>query len=494
MFILLIAICSSFLSACGNDCDVVLTKTPTLNAEQVTSYQNESSEYTEITTEKSAVMQPETTDTFVPRNDYGKLFPYLGEIKHGGGYIGDFGVYGLCKADGTVVVKPIYTEVLYCDGYYLLLKSDFPRPSEGDGYDGQHFIIPENGSSVYAFKKDTVVYYDGNGIFTFAYVELLKSGYRNMIGKCDAAGKIVKKPVEDGSEDSPVFHNGIALVLDKNNSKTIYRFIDESNRTIKTVDEAFVVDSKHGIYAVRGSNGKYGVFSDLKQVLPFENDAINCGSTENRIVTFSNGYISVYDLDFEKQFEIYVGKEVTFFYLIGYDFLQLVKGNASFIIDKNGTKINKENIRYIESSDLYYSLNGENMDEYDVFDRDLKELYKVPNGWFLDEYNSFGKYILTGRAISDYDSEYRLVNVYTGETIKNVGYFYNVPNAFYVSTSNGQRKTLLSKKNMSKILTFDSFYSESMSSLGTIRFYDLNGTAYTVTLNGNVICKVSLKK
>lgn len=69
-------------------------------------------------TELSDRFYPEYTDHLIPRDDYGRLYPFVGKVLAWPESVISSPVYGLCDERGRVVVDPVY------DSYYIVQAED----------------------------------------------------------------------------------------------------------------------------------------------------------------------------------------------------------------------------------------------------------------------------------------------------------------------------------------------------------------------------------
>lgn len=81
---------------------------------------------------------PDFVDSFIPSDDYGKVYPYIGttaDIPH----YGNVPIYGLCTADGGIVCDPVYRygETITVGEYRFYVMADFSRitPSASSPYE-----------------------------------------------------------------------------------------------------------------------------------------------------------------------------------------------------------------------------------------------------------------------------------------------------------------------------------------------------------------------
>ena len=111
------------------------------------------------------------TDTVIPRDDYGPLRPYCGNIvDFNSPFFGstELYLYGLCTESGVIVTDPVYTSVEKCGDWYILRSRELKKNDE-DSFstlyqyslaktDGSAYIPLDSNASYASFFFDDMVY------------------------------------------------------------------------------------------------------------------------------------------------------------------------------------------------------------------------------------------------------------------------------------------------------------------------------------------------
>lgn len=85
-------------------------------------------------------------DAFIPSEDYGKVYPFIGATCDMGSYAGTLYLYGLCTADGGIVCDPVYRyhssfhlgDHLF---YVMILSEITPSPESAYAHLGQERFV-----------------------------------------------------------------------------------------------------------------------------------------------------------------------------------------------------------------------------------------------------------------------------------------------------------------------------------------------------------------
>ncbi len=456
----------SFLTACGGGSENASTPDASQPPTQ--------SDATAL--RSSPRLSPDFVGELVPSKKYGKLLPYLGKV--GTDAFGSYGLYGLCREDGTIVVDPVYSEVSYNDGYYLLLKSDAPKPVEGDGFSGRYYLIPEDGSSVRDFGENTPVFCLGDGVYCYSSLLPTDNGYDVNTSYCSADGKTL---LEDGGDVTVSdFHDGIALLTRTDKNGTTQFFADTSLNEITPVSGAESVSSDCPFYKVTDADGKIGVYRNNIPVLAPEYDAVGYSPYNGGIVALRDGTAFVFDPSLTLVAQFPVAENAVTAVTVGPDFVRYYPEGASPVcVDKNGRLLDADELGYLSNCGLYYRRSGvTEKDLYVVFDRAGKDVFTVPAGWYVDEYASVGNFFVIAKNTSgsgDFVLEYALVDPSTGKTTKLVGSFYGSPEAYLRRSKDAAHIDVLSPENLSVIYNCRSFFGRMNTSVGELVFYDVDG-------------------
>ena len=181
---------------------------------------------------------------FVPRSDYGKVYPYVGQLnlsartstKIKSIWDGQNSLlYGFIDQNGKVICEPCYNDVellRYGEKYVYLLTTGNPRESN----DVRYMIIGADGGFAYEYTSKEFDYYgffeesdtthrEQNG---YEYIPVVEDGKWGVV---DYDGKQILPYVY---QNAPLFSEGLAAVLDSSYSHDFaqYYFIDSSGKKI----------------------------------------------------------------------------------------------------------------------------------------------------------------------------------------------------------------------------------------------------------------------
>ncbi len=108
--------------------------------------------------EKCYRFYSEYTDTFIPSDEYGKVYPYIGEIL-AYGYDFDRFVFGFCAEDGGIVCDPVYqySSTVTTDEhtYYIMT---IPDPAQT-----RTTVIRDDGRAACTLEEDRISSFCANG-------------------------------------------------------------------------------------------------------------------------------------------------------------------------------------------------------------------------------------------------------------------------------------------------------------------------------------------
>ena len=167
--------------------------------------------------EKYERWYPETTLEIIPRDDYGKLFPFIGGYNEEHNWMSSY-VYGFCTADGKIVCDPAYLLVGRYEHegreVYVALRATAERDSETGV--GEKCLIAIDGSFISSYEE----VYDGReGTLTVQ---------KN--GKWGSVDFSVKTLVPCMYEYPVFFGEGLAAVTEDFDAG--YKYIDMKNNTV----------------------------------------------------------------------------------------------------------------------------------------------------------------------------------------------------------------------------------------------------------------------
>ncbi len=139
---------------------------------------------------------PTYVDTFIPSEDYGAVYPYIGQSYQFGSYLGTTYFYGLCTADGRIVCDPVYR---YADTlrlgehlfYVMILSGVTPDPDSPYEHLGQDRFLLIRSDGRYCRTLDGMPYLVTNGDYiqlqigtghvTFAYLDANLNWYNGSL-------------------------------------------------------------------------------------------------------------------------------------------------------------------------------------------------------------------------------------------------------------------------------------------------------------------------
>ncbi|WP_249300269.1 WG repeat-containing protein [Feifania hominis] len=274
----------------------------------------------------------EYTDHLIPRDDYGELYPYAGKII-GEGTWEVQAIYGLCDAQGRIVVDPVYRSV------------HVREDSEGNRIISASLLMDEENATESDYTELTVVIdgqgrwslgpqagylgYFGNGKFAFcrsAWEDDLYLTYSTLYSLEDAQPLfpeiqgyldyamdefyVVSGPVdeenygyrfyrEDGTPvESPAFRSigsleqGRATVMLREGQ---WGILDENFNWVVEPQYQYIQSNGAGLYTVQTQTG-YGVIdADGREILPAEYDYVSFWNGDTTVSVCKNGVYSLFD-------------------------------------------------------------------------------------------------------------------------------------------------------------------------------------------------------
>lgn len=439
-------------------------------------------------------MFDEYVDNLIPRSDYGELVPYLGatrdyyysvyygvaedSVDKTGTFAETNGVYGLCKKDGTIVTDAVYSSIEYCDGYYLLKKATVDTDYELDAFRGNFYVIPKDGSSIFAFEKNVYVEYYGSGVFHAVY------DYDKRNEKYFSANGELILDNSDGMKFLTLFVNGIARF---NDGETTC-LVDTSMKKLLTVPDAEIL-SDSGYFSVRTANGKYKIYKGITPVSDEEYDYV--ALTEDGYFAGKNGtQITILDGSMKKVSEFSVPSSAGYIDILSKD---VIDCDGKYYITSDGKTLSYKNLSYFPDCDIYADWNYAKK-YMTLLSSNFEKLYTSPEGLYPWFNSSRGKYIGFARFIGSDNGEgyeYFLMDTTDGKLIENIGIIDDFDGYSKVA-ADGRHRELFSAKDGSTLLTYSTFAAAQNTSVGTLYFYDLDGYAITADENFNIICRVPL--
>ncbi|MPM15157.1 hypothetical protein SDC9_61523 [bioreactor metagenome] len=237
----------------------------------------------------------DVTQTIIPRNDYGRLWPYIGGHLKQMDFWSDCELYGLCDEKGRVVCDPVfnYVDIIEKDGQRLYKLTKYAR--DEDYNDASKITLAKLDGSWAAEYDDVITAFRGDE-FTedrtiswsdtvfYDYITVCRNG---KWGAIDYGGSEVLPCVYS----APLyFSEGLAAVPSADG--TTFRFIDATGTAVpgtfctppqqeSHIDFGDPLPANYGLFFSEGrarfyENGKYGVIDrDGKVVVPAKYDFIS---------------------------------------------------------------------------------------------------------------------------------------------------------------------------------------------------------------------------
>ena len=238
-------------------------------------------------------------------------------------------MYGIMDFDGKKITNAIYEEISSVD------------------YKEGYLKIKDKG--LYG-----VINIKGNKILDAEYDEITSDGYYNDETKYQDAGFILRVKTDDGYRYGYAKTNG-SIVLD-----TIY---NEINRITE-------IEDKNNLYFITSINGKYGLMKNSKTIIDNDYRSIDYDRTNNFLIIQKDSAYGVFDLN---------GKTIIpldyDLIIIGGEYINAYKGDATLIFDKNGNNVQTENSSKENVSDKY-SIIIDKDGFYNIVDKQEKVLLK----------------------------------------------------------------------------------------------------------------------
>jgi len=219
----------------------------------------------------------EYTPDFIPSDKYGKIMPYIGNIKvyktpsQSGDESGfeassTYASYGFCTLDGKIVMDA-RSDINYVsrgtteDGFSYYQFSFSPKSDGKEVYDDvfmpqRSMVIPESGEWCLELERGSWLSDAGCGYLSISYVsENNKEDYPapDSVRIYDYNGNFVCE--FDGNENAEICGDGLFLLRDYSNDVSVSKFVDINGETVFGPFEWASSFNEYGIASVKDYDG-----------------------------------------------------------------------------------------------------------------------------------------------------------------------------------------------------------------------------------------------
>ncbi len=166
------------------------------------------------------------TGELIPRDDYGTLRPYCGNIVN----FSEFGLmtyrmlYGLCTADGTIVTDPVYTDIDQQGEWFILRSREMRREDESTFSSFYSVSLAKTDGSVCVVLDE-----NASGVY-FIWDNLISAHLSDKVQLLDYDGNVVAE-----FESSYLRVNGDYLIVTEYSMSDNYQHVSLLDRSLNVI-------------------------------------------------------------------------------------------------------------------------------------------------------------------------------------------------------------------------------------------------------------------